>query len=174
MVHYRRAHVPGGTYFFTVALGDRACDTLIRHIDALRSAFHCVHEARPWRTDAIVVLPDHLHVLWTLPDGDDHYPGRWRAIKSQFVQRLRFRGEPVAVNQRGECRVWQRRYWEHVIRDADDLARHVDYIHINPVKHGLVRRTSEWRWSSFRRYVERGLVAEDWATEPTECDGFGE
>ena len=133
MVNYRRAWVPGGTFFFTVALRDRNRDTLVRHIDDLRSAFRETREKNPWRTDAIVVLPEHLHVLWTMPEGDTDYPGRWRAIKSNFVRRLRQKDVIVKTNAKGEADVWQRRFWEHCVRDEDDFARHVDYIHINPV-----------------------------------------
>lgn len=174
MVNYRRAAMPGGTFFFTVALHDRRADTLVRHVDDLRQAFQAVHSVRPWHTDAIVVLPDHLHALWTLPEGDADYSGRWRAIKSVFVRRLRKTGVAVETNARGEASIWQRRFWEHAIRDEDDFARHVDYIHINPVKHGYVARTADWRHSSFHRYVRQGLLPPDWAAEPDYDIDFGE
>jgi putative transposase len=109
-----------------------------------------------------------------LPDGDADYSGRWRMIKASFVRELRRTGVEIATNTKGECDVWQRRFWEHRIGDGDDLARHVDYIHINPVKHGLVRRVADWRWSSFHTFVRAGLLPMDWATEVTAAKGFGE
>lgn len=174
MVNYRRIWMPGGTFFFTLALRDRSADTLVRHIDDLRQAFGEVKSKRPWDTDAMVVLPDHLHALWTLPEGDCDYPGRWRSIKSAFVRRLRRAGVAVRINARGEADVWQPRFWEHSIRNEDDYARHVDYIHLNPVKHGHVSRAVDWRFSSIHRYVRQGILPPDWAAEPGGEAGFGE
>jgi len=131
MVHYRRNRVAGGTYFFTVTLRDRSSDRLVRHVGLLRDAFRSVRAERPFTIDAIVILPDHLHAIWTLPAGDADYSGRWRAIKSRFTHGLRASGIPLSRDSRGEYRLWQRRFWEHTIRDDDDLNRHVDYIHYN-------------------------------------------
>ena len=109
-------------------------------------------------------MPDHLHTIWTLPENDADYSSRWRAIKSRFTRRLRTQGAPLQANSKGEYALWQRRYWEHTIRDEDDLQKHVDYIHYNPVKHGLVNRVTDWPYSSFHRYVRRGWLSQDWAT----------
>ena len=164
MVHYRRNRVPGGTYFFTATLADRCSRILIEHIDDLRAAFRVVRRERPFQIEAIVVLPDHLHTIWTLPENDVDYPTRWRAIKSQFIRRIRTQGVSLQANSKGGYALWQRRYWEHTIRDDDDLRKHIDYIHYNPVKHGLVSRVSDWPYSSFHRYVRRGWLSRDWAT----------
>jgi len=162
MVRYRRNRLAGGTYFFTVVLADRAARTLVEHIDALRGAFRCVRRQRPFRVEAVVVLPDHLHAVWRLPEGDADYPRRWQAIKANFSHTLRRRAVAVARNGRGDARLWQPRYWEHTIRDEVDLQHHVDYVHYNPVKHGLVRRVADWPYSSFHRFVRDGLLSADW------------
>lgn len=176
MVYYRRNRVPGGTYFFTVTLADRRSRILVEYINDLRASFRAVRRERPFQVEAIVVLPDHLHTVWALPENDADYSSRWRALKSQFTRRLRTRGVPLQANSKGEYTLWQRRYWEHTIRDEDDLKRHVDYIHYNPVKHGLVGRTADWPYSSFHRYVRRGWLPRDWATAVPDSDdlGFGE
>ena len=163
MVLYRRNRVPGGTYFFTVTLRDRSSGLLVQYIDHLRHAFRTTHRERPFRLEAIIILPDHLHALWTLPTGDADYAGRWRALKSRFTQALRLQGVPLHADGRGEYRLWQRRYWEHIIRDEEDWQRHVDYIHYNPVKHGLVDRVADWPYSSIHRYVRGGIYSLAWA-----------
>jgi putative transposase len=160
MVLYRRNRVAGGTYFFTVTLRDRSSDG---HIELLRNAFRTVRTERPFTIDAIVILPDHLHAVWTLPDGDADYSGRWRAIKASFTHELRLSGMPLTPDKRGEYRLWQRRFWEHTIRDDTDFQRHVDYIHWNPVKHGLTQCVADWLHSSFHRYVRPGLLSPGWA-----------
>lgn len=165
MVNYQRNFVPGGTYFFTVALRNRHSTQLTDSIQLLRQSFRDTMRSRPFRIDAIVVLPEHLHTIWTLPPDDSDYPARWKAIKSNFSHRLSKSGILVEKRRDGSTLVWQRRYWEHTIRDAEDLNRHIDYIHINPVKHGLVERVADWPFSSFHRYVQRGLLPADWATE---------
>src|SRR5262244_760943 len=145
MARYRRAKVEGGVFFFTVALADRSSDLLVRHIDRLRGVYTSVRERYPFETIAICVLPDHLHAIWSLPQGDTNFPLRWNLIKGGFS-----RGLPDAAQRssskiaRREKGIWQRRYWEHTIPDDADLARHVDYIHFNPVKHGHVSRTCDW------------------------------
>lgn len=158
MVNYRRNFVPGGTYFFTVTLRDRHSRQLTHSIGILRQAFRKTLHARPFSCDAIVILPDHIHTIWTLPPGDMGYPGRWKAIKSNFSRGLEKSGIPVEKRQNGSSRVWQRQYWEHTIRDKDDLNRHIDYIHINPVKHGWVKRVADSPYSSFHRFVRQGLL----------------
>ena len=162
MVHYRRIRLEGGTYFFTVTLADRRARVLTDHVDLLRSVFRRVQGERPFKIVAMVVLPDHLHAIWTLPAGDADYSGRWRAIKAGFTRDLVAGGMPLVRHDKGEYDLWQRRFWEHTVRDESDLAAHVEYIHFNPVKHGLVKQVRDWPWSSFHQYVRRGWLAEDW------------
>jgi len=166
MPDYRRYRVPGGTYFFTVNLLERyANDLLVRHIDTLRSVVHDTRKRWPFHIDAWVFLLEHLHCVWTLPIGDDGNANRWRVIKQGFSKALpiteRRSAVRVALGERG---IWQRRFWEHVIRDDADYAAHIDYCHINPVKHGLVKRVSDWPYSTFHRYVGQGLYPLNWAT----------
>ena len=163
MVLYRRNRVPGGTYFFTVALQDRTSRLLTGRVTELRQAYAETSSRRPFQTVALVVLPDHLHTIWRLPEGDADYSGRWRAIKAAFVLNLRRSGVALAVNARREAAVWQRRFWEHTIRNEADLRTHVDYVHWNPVKHAYVAQVREWPYSTFRRYVRQGVLAYDWA-----------
>jgi putative transposase len=176
MTRYRRAFIEGGTFFFTVALADRTSDLLVRRVDRLRDIYRTVRENRPFDTIAICILPDHLHAIWSLPSGDSDFAMRWNLIKSDFS-----RGVPASSSRsrskatRREKGIWQRRYWEHVIRDDTDLVRHIDYIHFNPVKHGLVPRVSDWPHSSFHRYVKRGDLPLDWGGDVREISGmFGE
>jgi len=163
MVNYRRNFVPGGSYFFIVTLRMRNSQQLVESIDLLRLAFRKTQEAKPFKIEAIVVLPEHLHSIWTLPPNDSDYPGRWKSIKSIFTRELEKSGVVVEKRKDGSALIWQRRYWEHTIRDVDDLYRHIDYIHFNPVKHGLVERVKDWPYSSFHRYVRQGLLSPDWA-----------
>ena len=176
MSRYRRAKIEGGTFFFTLALADRSSDLLIRRIDHLRRAYKVMQERLPFETVAICILPDHLHALWSLPDGDADFAARWSRFKSAFSRGLppsQMRSpSKVAKREKG---IWQRRYWEHAIRDDVDFERHVDYIHYNPVKHGLVSRVADWPHSSFHRYVERGILPADWAGDAGDSAGeFGE
>ena len=173
MVNYRRNLVPGGTYFFTVTLRDRSSRLLIEHIGSLRAAFREVKRKHPFHIDAIVILPEHLHTIWTLPEGDADYPGRWRAIKSAFTHAVVKSGVAVARNEKGEYALWQRRYWEHTIADEDDFRHHADYIHFNPVKHGWVKQVADWPHSSFHQYVKQGMLPPDWAGSAREGK-FGE
>ena len=169
MVDYRRNRVPGGTYFFTVNLLDRRSCLLVEHIDWLREAVRAVKRRRPFEIDAWVVLPDHLHAVWTLPEGDADYSGRWRSIKIAFAKGLPKTERCSAVRlNKGERGIWQRRFWEHTIRDDADYAAHVDYVHVNPLKHGLVERLADWPYSSFHRAVARGVYHQDWAAAPAE------
>lgn len=161
MVGYRRAFVPGGTFFFTVTLADRRSHVLVDHADALRHAFRQARQDRAFSLDAIVVLPDHLHAIMTLPDGDADFSGRWRRIKGAFTRRV----APtlgLGADRRGEYDLWQKRFWEHAVRDDRDLRRHLDYLHFNPVKHGLAGRVRDWPLSSFHRYVREGALPLDW------------
>jgi putative transposase len=164
MSRYRRAVVPGGTFFFTVNLADRQSALLTARIDLLWAAYRKTRHDLPFNTLAICVLPDHLHALWSLPPGDADFSTRWQRIKSAFSVKI----PPAAPRSESQQRkrekgVWQRRFWEHQIRDEIDLQRHVDYIHYNPVKHGLVQRVSDWPHSSFHRYVRSGDLPRDWA-----------
>lgn len=156
--------MPGGTFFFTVNLLERRRTLLVNHVDALREAFRVAQATRPFKVLAIVVLPDHLHCIWQLPAGDADNATRWRHIKSTFSRSLptteRRSRRRVTKAERG---IWQRRFWEHLIRDERDLCAHVDYVHFNPVKHGHVARADEWAWSSIHRYVCDGRVSGDWA-----------
>ena len=163
MRRYTRAFAPGGTFFFTVAIADRSLTLLTDHIDPLREAMRTVRDRHPFQIDAIVVLPEHLHAIWTLPPGDADYPTRWTLIKAGFSRRLP-KIERISASRvkKGERGVWQRRYWEHQIRDEIDYARHVDYIHYNPVKHGHVKSPLDWPHSSVHRFVRDGCIPPDW------------
>jgi putative transposase len=174
---YRRNFVPGGSYFFTVNLAERRRRLLIQHIEALRAAFRYARHRHPFAIDAIVVLPDHLHAIWTLPEGDSDFALRWRLIKATFSRFLP-RVEPVSLSRsrKGERGVWQRRYWERTLRDEEDFVRHADYIHFNPVKHSLVGQVKDWPHSSFHRLVRLGVYPADWGGELDKKGegGFGE
>ena len=158
MTSYRRNIVPGATYFFTVNIADRRLPLLTNNIGMLRNAIRYTRLRHPFAIDAIVILPDHLHAIWTLPQGDADFATRWRLIKSAFSRSLSA-DELVTPSRfrKGERGIWQRRYWEHTMRDERDYVRHVDYIHFNPVKHGHVGDVSRWPHSSFHRYVRLGL-----------------
>jgi putative transposase len=166
MTDYRRCRLPGATYFFTVNLADRRQALLTEHIDALRAAFREVLRSHPVKIHAIVVLPEHLHCLWELPAGDSDYSTRWRQIKSAFSRALP-PGERISASRarKGERGIWQRRYWEHTIRDDAGYAMRFDYIHYNPVKHGYAKEVRDWPYSSFHRYVGLGVYGMDWAGE---------
>ncbi len=173
MSWYRRYWQPGGLYFFTVVTFDR------RPLFSMAEARHELHAAlrrtqaeRPFEIVAIVLLPDHVHCLWGLPGEDCNFATRWRTIKSRFTRGLLAGGyrEPqrsVSRRKRQEHAVWQRRFWEHLIRDEEDWQRHLDYLHYNPVKHGYAQRPAAWPYSTFRKYVELGEYGADWgAIEP--------
>lgn len=165
MSEYRRICLPGGTFFFTVNLQDRSSNLLIARNDALRTAFARTRRDRPFELIAAVVLPEHLHVLWRLPLGDADNATRWRQIKSLFTREVGARGLlRQSQTHRREAGVWQRRYWERAIRDENDLRAHIDYVHYNPVRHGLVERARDWPHSSFHRYVRDGVLSVDWGT----------
>jgi putative transposase len=175
MVGYRRNFIPGGTYFFTVTLADRRSNALVDHIGALRGAFRTARRERPFAIEAVVILPDHLHAIFSLPPNDADFPGRWRRIKGHFSRALIDAGIEQRRRPNGDLALWQKRFWEHTIRDESDFARHVDYIHFNPIKHGLVPRVCDWPHSSFHRYAREGLLPDDWAGVVRESGGgFGE
>ncbi len=152
MPNYRRLYVPGGTYFFTVNLRDRRSRLLVEEIETLRQAYRYACSHHPFETLAICVLPDHLHCLWALPDGDHDFSTRWRLIKTEFSRAI---AKPVAAElerAKGERGIWQRRFWEHAIRNERDFDAHFDYIHYNPVKHGHVIHPDHGPHSSWHRY----------------------
>lgn len=164
MPNYRRNYVSGGTYFFTVTLLNRKSSLLTDNIELLRDSVRRVKQSRPFQIDAWVVLPDHLHTIWTLPDGDNDYSSRWRDIKKYFSRSLpKTEYRSPARQNKNERGIWQQRFWEHTIRNDNDYARHMDYIHFNPVKHGLVEQVKDWPYSSFHRAVADGIYSADWA-----------
>lgn len=162
VVRYRRDPIPGGTYFFTVALADRRSTLLTTSIAELRAAFRAVRDQRPSTIDAIVILPDHLHAIFNLPQGDADFALRWRRIKTIFTRAVIAGGATFTPRDGGGHTAWQRQFWEHTIRDATDFARHVDYIHYNPCKHGYVAGPWDWPHSSFRRFVSKDVLPSDW------------
>ena len=173
MVNYRRNRVAGGTYFFTVTLLERKKTLLIDHVDAMREIVRDVRHETPFTIDAMVILPDHWHAVWTLPEGDDGYARRIRLIKSRFTRRLLAAGVPLARDARGDYDLWQKRFWEHTIHDDRDFEARVNYVHINPVKYGYVKHAAEWPHSTLHRYICDGTLPADWACE-MQVGNFGE
>ena len=178
MTNYRRATFAGGHYFFTLVTHQRRrflFDDLARQ--CLRNAWHKVDRKHPFDVVALCLLPDHLHCLWKLPPGDHAYSQRWQLIKKDFSRNYLHAGgregaQSVSRQQKRERGIWQRRFWEHQIRDEIDLARHIDYIHYNPVKHGLVQKVADWPWSTYHRFVRTGFYRQRILTN---ADGdFGE
>lgn len=177
MSDYRRYYVEGGTYFFTVVTHHRrpifSADFCRR---SLHQAIEKVRNQWPWEIVAIILLPDHLHTIWTLPQSDCNYSLRWQKIKEYFsktyiVQCGNTVMESASRVKKGETEIWQRRFWEHTCRDEEDLKRCLDYIHWNPVKHGLVSRVVDYPWSTFHRYVKLGEYEDNWGGE-NPCPGF--
>ena len=168
MPTYRRNYAPGGTYFFTVVTHGREpflTTPLARK--CLHGAFAEEGVIRPFDIVAILLLPDHLHTIWTLPDGDDDYSTRWKRIKGGFTDAYLAAGgwegeRSASRRKRGERAVWQRRFWEHTVRDENDHERCMNYVHWNPVKHGLVTRVADYEWSSFHRWVRSGEYDAHW------------
>ena len=165
---YVRTRVKGGTYFFTVNLAERNGNTLlVDHIEALKEAFQRTRQDHSFTMPAFVVLPEHLHCLWKLPPGDNDFPTRWRLIKSRFSRSLPARERRslsrVRKNERG---IWQRRYWEQLVRNEGHFQRCLDYIHYNPIKHGHACRAADWPHSSFLHWAQKGIYSMDWATAP--------
>lgn len=176
VMRYRRLHQPGGSYFFTLVTHQRQpLFSISENIERLRTAFKKEKQKHPFIIDAIVILPDHLHTLWSLPEDDDDYSTRWSRIKRYFStgcvgsQAM----QSASRQKKREKPVWQRRFWEHAIRDKNDWQRHMDYIHYNPVKHGHARIAGEWPYSSFKRCVQKGWYPSDWGTtEPENIKGI--
>lgn len=180
MSRYQRSTTPGTSYFFTLVSYLRRpvlCDEPVRV--ALRHAIQTTRRELPFSIDAWVLLPDHLHCIWTLPEGDASFSARWSKIKRRvsLACRSEYRKEELLTpsrRRRHESTVWQRRYWEHMIRDDADMAAHFDYVHYNPVRHGLVAQAGDWPWSSFHRCVRQDLYPADWAASPTPLRSSGE
>ena len=174
MPNYHRRFRPGGTFFFTLVTYRRArflCDDVARTL--LRAAIEQRRSKYPFRTDAMVLLPDHQHAIWTLPEGDADFSRRWGLIKKSFTQAWTATGgwEGAISDSRERNRrrgVWQRRFWEHTIRDERDYEKHLDYIHYNPIKHGHVKCAHAWKWSSFHRLEREGVYERQWCCG---CDG---
>lgn len=168
MPEYHRSYVEGGVYFFTVVTYNRLpILTTPETRELLRVAWVNTRERYPFTTDAICLLPDHIHCIWSLPENDKNYSVRWSEIKRLFTRSYLDRIGPgeernISRLKRREAAIWQRRFWEHTLVDEEDLKRHIDYIHFNPVKHGLVERVADWKWSSFHRYVQDGLYEQNW------------
>jgi putative transposase len=176
MPDYRRAWHSGGTYFFTVNLLQRqGNDLLTRHIELLRAVVKSVQQRHPFTIHGWVVLPEHLRCVIELPQDDANYATRWRLIKMEFSRALpRTERLSVVRTRRGERGIWQRRYWEHLIRDERDFRAHMDYVHINPVKHGLVKCVADWPYSTFHRMVAEGMYPVSWAGGSERELGYGD
>lgn len=180
MSHYRRAKSPGSIYFFTVVSYRRRgilCDTNLR--DTLRRAISEVRDKSPFTIDAWVLLPDHLHCIWTLPPNDADFSSRWSRIKrlvSLDCGNAYHRGEWMTTSKKKhpESTVWQRRFREHQILDEKDFNRNMDYVHYNPVKHGLSKNVADWPYSTFHRYVKKGVYASNWGSEGINAVDIGE
>ncbi len=168
MPEYRRNFDPGGTYFFTlVTFNRRHLFSKKANCQLLVDIWKDVQSRHPFESVAACILPDHIHAIWTLPEGDDDYPMRWKEIKRLFTQEFHRQvhegiGRTLSQQLQGEATLWHRRYWEHTIRDQDDLNAHIDYVHINPLKQGLVPMVKDWPWSNFHRYAKMGIYPIDW------------
>lgn len=175
-MQYRRTLVCGATYFFTINLQNRKNTLLTEHIHCLRSAFRKVQQKYPFFVDAIVILPDHLHMIMTLPTEDLSYSIRLSLIKANFSRQINIDETISASRQKKRERgIWQRRFWEHLIRDTTDYEHHINYIHYNPVKHGYVKNPSDWLYSSIHRYIRVGILNKKWGiTDDFEDSFFGE
>ena len=171
MTEYRRFYMPKTMWFFTVNLAERKNnDLLVDKIDELRNAFRYVKQRKPFHIDAIVIMPDHLHCIWTLPPDDGNFSVRWNMLKGRFSRAIDH-GE--RVSKRRERGIWQRRLWAHLIEDQDDCNCHIDYIHWNPVKLGHVQNVIGWPYSSFHHFVKQGVYEENWGkSEEPDIIGF--
>ena len=179
MRRYIRAEAAGATFFFTVVLQDRSARYLVDHVAELRECIRIVKQRHPFEIEGMVVLPEHLHAIWRLPPDDPDFSSRWMLIKQSFSRKLEEQGALAesssgARGRKGERNLWQRRFWEHQIRDEDDLVRHMDYMHFNPVKHGWVLRARDWPYSSLHRFVRDGRLPADWGISAAIQGEFGE
>ena len=162
MVNYRRNIITGGMFFFTVTLQNRRSSLLVTHISFLKNAVQKVKNRHPFQLNAYVILPDHFHMIWTLPNGDSDYSTRMQQIKANFSKQIARSGRTVHKTRHNEYRLWQRRFWEHTIKDNDDLEQHINYIHYNPIKHRCVEHLKDWPYSSFHHFVQNGRLPENW------------
>lgn len=176
MPRYRRLHISGGTYFFTLCLAAREMDYLVRHVDLLRRCFQETMASRPFRIDAISVLPDHFHMVMTLPRNDEDFSTRIGNIKRRFSHALpKDIPEVTRTDRRQERGIWQRRFWEHAIRNKSDLDLHVGYCHWDPVRHGLAKTAHDWMYSSIHLNARaNGLVGKLGPVHPRDRIKFGE
>lgn len=167
MPNYRRNYTQNSTYFFTLCLANRQSNLLIEKIDLLRLAYKKIGQKMPFYTEGIVILPNHIHMLWTLPENDIDYSTRIRLFKTYFSKPLDLSKQPQNLSQANklESGIWQRRFWEHTIQDEQDFINHMNYIHFNPVKHGWVRNVCDWENSSFHREVALGRYPNDWGSQ---------
>ena len=174
-MRYRRMINPGGTYFFTVNLQHRKSNLLVEYIDQLRLAFRHANYHYPFTIDALVILPDHLHMIMTLPEHDGNFSLRWNLIKGTFSPQLLIweSRSPIQKNRR-ERGIGQKRFWEHLIRDELDFEHHVNYIHYNPVKHGHVDHPVDWPYSSIHRFIRDGIIPSHWTCQIQPSFVFGE
>ena len=170
-MEYRRQYKKGAYYFFTVVTEKRQ-PILIGNIDRLREAFRLCISRYPFEIEAIVILRDHLHTIWKLPEGDDDFSLRWMVIKRKFSSGLVSGELNHSKIQKREKGIWQRRFWEHQIRDEKDYEKYFHYIHYNPVKHGIVKYPSEWDYSSFKKFVKRGVYSSSWCVSAELFDGM--
>jgi putative transposase len=173
MPNYHRVHAEGATYFFTVVTAQRKPILQGKHAELLLEIMGEIRQETPFHSEAFVILPDHLHAIWRLPDGDTDYSKRWGLIKSRFSKRC---GLPSISSHGQDSGIWQPRFWEHLIRSDHDWRTHMDYVHFNPIKHGLVKRVVEWPYSSFHQWVKEGFYAPDWgvAQDAFTRSNFGE
>jgi len=166
---YRRAQISGGTFFFTLVTYQRKkLFEKPKNIHYLRQSFQKIKMSHPFKMNAFVILPDHLHCIWTLPNKDNDFSTRWRLIKSDFTRHCleHYKDIPsVSRKHKNEQCIWQRRFWEHAIRNTTDFAQHLDYIHFNPVKHGYANAPSDWQYSSFSYYVDKGIYPMHWGCD---------
>jgi len=164
-MRYRRVTQAGGTYFFTINLQDRRQSLLTEKFDVLRDAINKTKQTQAFHLDAMVVLPEHMHLMMTLPEGDDRYAIRISSIKGNFSRNIpKFEEVSKSRQKKSERGIWQRRFWEHLIRDDRDYENHMNYIHYNPVKHGLVVNARDWKYSTLHRYIEDGVLPVDWGS----------
>ena len=174
-MRYRRANTVNASYFFTVNLAERKQRLLTDNIGILRNAIRMVKQNHPFTIETMVVLPEHLHAIFTLPEGDAAFAMRWALIKAAFSRNMpkteRISASRIAKRERG---IWQRRYWEHQIKDELDMQQHIDYIHYNPVKHGYVTQASDWPYSSIHQYIKAGILPKDWGIGDDVTNQFGE
>ena len=173
MVNYRRNFIPGAVYFFTVNLKNRKSNLLVEQVALLKYAMKTVKQKHPFKILAFVIMPEHLHMIWELPENDSDYSLRWKKIKASFSKSVSRSGVLLHKNRYNEYDLWQRRFWEHTLIDESDLENHINYIHFNPIKHGLVSDLNDWPNSSFHSYVQNRVIPKSWgSSEPRNIDGI--